>query len=54
MEADKDTIIKAVKAISKTLEQNNIPQLEGGIAMLSILNNLKEQGLDIRSEPNLN
>lgn len=51
MTADQDVVIKAVKLISNVLEKNDIPQLEGAIAMKAILNTLAEQGLNLHSEP---
>ncbi len=50
--ADKALIIKAVKLITKAFGDNGIPELEGGIACRALLDNLKEHGLDIQSEPN--
>lgn len=49
--ADQDIIIKAVKLIMEAMSENEIPQLEGAIAMKSILNTMAQNGMDLRSEP---
>ena len=43
MEADEDLIIKAAKLVGRVLEQNNIPHLEGIVALKSIVKTLEKQ-----------
>lgn len=49
-EADQDTIILAVKLLSKAFRENDIPKLEAAIAMRSMLKQLADEGLDVQME----
>lgn len=50
--ADAEVIKSAIRLVSQIFEQNNIPQLEGLIALKAILNAHAREGFDLRSEPN--
>lgn len=51
--ADEAIIKKAIIAITDALQEADIPQLEGAIAMQALLSNLADKGLDVRAERTL-
>jgi len=45
--ADQDVIAMAINIITEAMIEHDIPQIEGGCAMLAILESMKKRGVDL-------